>query len=230
MEPADVVAFHAGDWWRGPAESAVRAFRHMLTIGRGPLTVPGPVRPMVVGARVLDALDPTDPAGALVGRLRSMQWDLPWDVRDASPLEVSGPGDAKLRMAVWANEGDVVLPDSDYVILPGNEDETTILVLLWDRVGEVAGDAGRLLDERQWFLRRVDDATWERICAAAAVLSVAAELGLDGPRESPFLADPLEELRDEPPPERPRMPAWVPLLVIVWLVGAFVALMGLGGR
>lgn len=176
LEPAEVVAFHAGDWWRGPAESAVDAFRRMVRDGQGPLTVPGPVRPLVVGPRVLDGLDPADPGGALVERLRSIQWDLPPGVYDAEASLLNDGAEPRVRMVLWINDGDVVLADADYVMVAPIEDESDVRAVRWDRIGELAGEAGTLLDERQWLIRRVDDATWAEIRAKAATLSADDEL------------------------------------------------------
>jgi hypothetical protein len=174
---------HGADWMNEQAASGSRVLAAMIREGRGPMSVPGPVRSCWIGTRLLDELERAGPPEALPTRvidtLRRVQWGLPPGFRDAGVFVSGGEGrgegkpDRETRFAVWLRDENLVIPRVDYVALRASEGE--IVMVPFAAVAELAGERGKMLDECQLLVPRVEAADWEGIVDSARRVAIRAK-------------------------------------------------------
>ena len=173
---AELRRLHGADWMNEQAASGTRVLVAMIREGRGPMSIPGPVRSCWVGTRLLDELERAGPPEALPARLtdtiRRVQWDVPAGFRDAGVFVSGGRdgGERETRFAVWLPGEDSVIPRVDYVALRAAEGE--VVMVPFGAMAALAGERGRPLDECQLLVRGVESEAWAGIVEQARGMAV----------------------------------------------------------
>jgi hypothetical protein len=169
VAPDEVAGWFGVERRAALLESAARALGHMIGQHKGPLTINGPVRPFVVGHRLLAELDGPDLPARLLEALRAVQWDVPARYRDAGVF-VAGE-DRTNTFAVWVGDEDLVLPNVKWLALSADEQSMPILVPA-ERAPELAGDHARALDEHQLLVDQFAPAEWAELMERARRFAV----------------------------------------------------------
>ncbi len=178
VDLGELRRLHTADWMREQAESGTRALAHLIREGRGPMGMPGPIRSTYIGVRLLAELEAAGRPEALfervLARMRSVQWDVPGEYRDAGVFESRGGADRKGRethFAVWLPDENLVMPFVDFVGLRVVEGE--VLMVPFAEVAGLAGANGVWLDECQLLLRTMSATDWKALVERARPLAVS---------------------------------------------------------
>jgi hypothetical protein len=157
-----------GEWAAGQITSGARVVAHMAEVNPGKLiTLDGPVRPFLVGGRLIAELregGPTEQFGSrLIEAMRRTQW--PPDCYPASVIEVSGGSSSTVRLAVLTGQGRTLLPDVDAIALMDRAGGQ--LYVPADALAELLPGHTRFLDERHLIVEAVDEISWEELIRRA---------------------------------------------------------------
>jgi hypothetical protein len=182
VDLAELRRLHTADWMREQAVSGARILATLIRDGRGPMAMPGPNRSCYIGARLLAELEAAGPpdgfAERVLATMRSVQWDVPANFRNAGVFVsggvggVSAGGDGKAReiqFAIWLPEDNLVLPRVDYVALRVTEGE--IVMVPFAVVPALAGRHATLLDECQLLVPAMSSTDWSALVARARPLA-----------------------------------------------------------
>lgn len=144
-------------WAVGQAQSGVRVIRALINDGRGPIQVPGPVRSLCVGPRVLAQVAGEDEHVRMWDAMRAVQW---LRVRTAG---VFVAGEKETKLAVWLGD-EVVFPPVAYAAVSR---EGEVVLVEAARVPELAGTRWRQLDEVQGHIAAFPEEEWPAVVEAA---------------------------------------------------------------
>lgn len=137
------------------------------------ITLAGPIRPFLVGERLVAELRASGPAegfGArLIDAMRRTQW--PADCFAASVMGISGGTSGRsIRLAVLTGRGRTLLPDVDAVAL--REPAGGQLYVPPGVVAELLPEQARYLDERHLLVDAIEEIGWTTFLAAAGPRAV----------------------------------------------------------
>lgn len=135
------------------------------------VSLPGPVRPFIIGARLLGELRSGGSAEPLPMRLvdamRRTQW--PGAGFRASVMEVSGAGTRPVRLAVLTGSSRTILPDVDAIAL---DDGGHQIYVRPAAVVAHLSDRASYLDERHVLVEPVEPARWTAFLADVRGLAI----------------------------------------------------------
>lgn len=177
-DPLPIETLHArydATWIREEVAFGARTVATLIDEEPGRvLRLDGPVRPFVIGRRLLDELRSSGPADGFPGRLidamRRTQW--PGDAFRASVLSVSGAEGKSVRLAVLAGESRTVLPDVDAIVV--NARNEPIYVRPEVVIRGLPGNA-TFLDERHILVEPVEPSRWAQFLAEARSSAIALD-------------------------------------------------------
>jgi hypothetical protein len=162
---------HGAAWMTEFAASAAGSLVALIRQGRGPMTIPGPIRPCCVGERSIAALEREGTQGTMADKLielmRHVQWDVPPSFRDAGVF-VSGEGKTQTRFAVWLPGEDLVIPNVHFVAVHAGANDT--ILVKSSAVPDLAGAACEALDECQWLVHATHEDDWDLVVERARAL------------------------------------------------------------
>jgi hypothetical protein len=153
-----------GEWVAGQVRSGAAAVGAVADANPGKLiTMDGPVRPFLVGGRLIAELRQGGPAEQLASRLieamRRTQW--PPDCHPASVIEISGGPSGTTRLAVLTGHGRTLLPDVDVIAVTDRAGGQ--LYVRPDVLAGLLPGHARFLDERHLLVEGVDQTSWEEL-------------------------------------------------------------------
>jgi hypothetical protein len=164
IPPGELRGRYDGEWVAGQVRSGAAAVGAVADANPGKLiTLDGPVRPFLVGGRLIAELRQGGPAEQLAGRLieamRRTQW--PPDCYPASVIEVSGGSSGTTRLAVLTGHGRTLLPDVDVIAVTDRAGGQ--LYVRPDVLADLLPGHARFLDERHLLVEAVDQTSWEEL-------------------------------------------------------------------
>lgn len=152
-------------WAEDQARSGVRVVRALIEQGRGPIQMPGPVRPFCVGPRVLAEVAGEDEHVRMLAAIRAVQW---LRVRSAG---VFVAGDEETRLAIWLGD-EIVFPPVAYAAVSR---EPEVVLVKAEHVRELAGSHWRPLDEVQGHITPFTETEWAAVLEAARAFATTME-------------------------------------------------------
>lgn len=187
--PADQLrdAYDA-EWQRTANLNGLAAVQSMIADDEmESVCIPGAVRSVYIGPRVLQDLAGAGPEGELLDRLldfmKCVQWIDPEDYFPASTLvlrEKADP-DREVEVAVFAPGVSYLFPDVEYLVLAGGAEGDPLLFVPYDRLPELVPPGGwDWLDERQTLVEEVPEAEWAAFRKKAQPFVVADPLADPG--------------------------------------------------
>lgn len=165
------LAFDQG-WVDQMVESGATILPRMLEGGRvqGPLTLPGPERDFVFGARVMAELGEVDDTypERLFTKIREVRYFDDDAYFAANVMQVTPPGGEPATIAVWGPGVKYLFPNVKYLVVSAETPLFVPAAAVW----ELAGAACRALDDAQVLVEAIDDQDWDDLVKRAQALSV----------------------------------------------------------
>ena len=167
----ELASFFDADAAYARAESGVRALKALIEAGRGPIGIPGPIRPLHIGERVLNEVELMDGKTEInvLNLLTKIQWEIDPKYEDAGIFESEPPSDnkndGKWTIAIWLPNRNFIMPKVDRIAIQANQDE--ILMIPAKHAAEVGGEHWNLIDECQATVDALTGVEWEQLVSRA---------------------------------------------------------------
>lgn len=157
------------------AESGARTLKALVESGRGPIGIPGAVRPLYVGERILGELEQLE--GKLeinmLELLKKVQWEIDPKFEDAGVFQASPPrqsedeseSDEKWTIAIWLPDRNFIMPKVDRIAIHVGPDE--VFMILAEHAAEVGGEHWNFIDECQATVDATTGEMWEQLVSRA---------------------------------------------------------------
>jgi hypothetical protein len=155
-------------WERSSVESGMRALAYLIDQGKGPMTVPGVIRNLYLGERILSQFrtsgTPLDEQYLTL--MRKVQYIAETDC-DASIFTASKEGEGDYKLCFWFGDFKI-LPPVDYVMLANHDETAEIIKVRFGDLHSLSDEIFTLLDERQLVARACSEAEWRSFRQLAA--------------------------------------------------------------
>jgi hypothetical protein len=158
------------DTWREQARSGVRAVTALVSDGRGPIEIPGPVRSFHVGSRTLETLrgrDDDETVSRWVAAMLRVQY---FGLDDATE-HFAGvfqahrrEGGEPFQFAIWTPNRACALPAVPLIAISGDDQQDRDVIFIpADAVDSLADGRWAWLDEKQRVVFGFDEAHWPEL-------------------------------------------------------------------
>lgn len=166
--------FDNSEWLNRSSESGVRSLIHLIDEGRGPMCVPGPVRNVFIGTKVLTQFRNSGKAELMtdlfLDLIRKVQYIAEFSCTASRFTATEPPDDKPISLCIWFGTK-TVLPPSDYVILSSKGD-TEVIKISMESLVSLCGDRLVPLDESQFIVDDYAASDWTALREQAAKLAV----------------------------------------------------------
>ena len=160
------------------AESGMRAIRHLIDDGRGPIGIPGPIRPVHIGQRMMNELDQMEGQLEinLLKMISTIQWTIDSKYEDAGVFQASPPSqngdqsDEKWTIAMWLPDRNFIMPRVDRVAISAGPDD--VFMIQFEHAAEVGGEHWNFIDECQATVDALKGDQWSELVSRARPFSV----------------------------------------------------------
>lgn len=160
------------EWFLKKSESGARIVSAMIEEGHGPMCIPGPVRNVFIGERVLqDFKSAAEQIPLWVSYLhfiRHVQYSANAEM-DASVFS-SESKDKVEDFCVWSGNS-IVLPPVKWVILIEKSNEEDTIKVPFESLPALCGDHLSALDEKQYIVDAFSSADWQKLREKARLMA-----------------------------------------------------------
>lgn len=165
--------FDNKEWLHTSSESGARSLAHLIDEGRGPMCVPGPVRNVFIGTKILTQFRNSGKTELMtdlfLDLIRKVQYIAEFSCNASRFTATEPPDDKPISLCIWFGTR-TVFPPVDYVILSSKGD-TEVVKVKMDSLIKLCGDRLVPLDESQFIVSDYTEKEWSELRERAAKVS-----------------------------------------------------------